>query len=564
MFDSATVAISLLLLVAIAVIVVQMRLIRRMQGKASAETVSDQQAMDRQPADQLAEKPGDLFTAQHFRDLVDLAVDAILQGDPAGNIIGANRMALQLSGYTRDELIGMNIQRLFAPKELEAVPLRYDRLKGGEVVLNERMLTRKDGTQVLIEMNTKMMPNGTYQAFIRDCTERRQIRESLVQARHAAESANEAKSLFLANMSHEIRTPLNAVIGMNSILAERLEPGELRDLAKDAMSAANNLLDIISDVLDLSKIEAGKLELMEVVFEPRQIISQLERMFNPMMREKRLQFEISLATSVPECLIGDPARVQQIGVNLLSNAIKFTEFGTVKLQVAAAPVEDNRVELLLTVSDSGKGISPENMEQIFNPFVQENLTTTRKFGGTGLGLTISRYLAEMMGGSVLVESKVGQGSSFTCSVVCGVSEKKFPVRLAPESVPARTQPLKVLVAEDSVVNRKMMEAILRMEGHRATFAENGYEAVAAWQNNKFDLILMDIQMPEMDGVTATRQIRKAESSTGTRVPIIALTAYAMAGDKERFLSSGMDAYLAKPITVEQLRELLNKHGANNE
>jgi CheY-like chemotaxis protein len=287
-------------------------------------------------------------------------------------------------------------------------------------------------------------------------------------------------------------------------------------------------------------------------------------MFIPMMRQKRIQFEVSLAATVPECLIGDPARVQQIGVNLLSNAIKFTDFGTIKLLVAAAPMEDNRVELLLTVTDSGKGISPENMEQIFNPFVQENLTTTRKFGGTGLGLTISRHLAEMMGGSVLVESKVGHGSSFTCSVICGVSEKKFPVRLAPEAVAASIQPLKVLVAEDSVVNRKMMEAILRMEGHRATFAGNGYEAVAAWQNDSFDIILMDIQMPEMDGVTATKRIRDAEAATGAHVPIIALTAYAMAGDRERFLSSGMDAYLAKPITVEQLRELLNNHGANNE
>jgi len=497
-----------------------------------------------------------------FRTLLDLAADMILQGDPSGIIVSANQQAEQLTGYSRLELIGMNISRLFSDEERQRVPLRYDLLKLGQTVLSERLLLRKDGSLVPIEMNSKMMPDGTYQTFVRDVSQRTQTEQELIKARHAAEGANEAKSLFLANMSHEIRTPLNAIIGINSLLAERLEQGELKELAKDSMAAANNLLDIISDVLDISKIEAGKLEVVMVPFDPRMLINQLERMFGTMVREKGLRFEVSLSSGLPGLILSDPARIQQIGVNLLSNALKFTRQGLIRLRIAGNSISDDQLELELVVSDSGKGILPENLERVFSPFIQEDLSTTRKYGGTGLGLAISRHLAEMLGGTISVESRIGEGSTFTCRIPCQVSKKELVAleQAAWQEKQSIARRLRILVAEDSVVNCKMMEAILRMEGHRVRFADNGRKAIEAWKQESFDLILMDIQMPEMDGIQATAAIRATEAEKGGHIPIIALTAYAMSGDKQRFLDAGMDAYLPKPITAEQLRRLLWEHG----
>lgn len=499
---------------------------------------------------------------ERFRTLIDLAADAILQADLAGTLIGANRQAETLTGYLQTELIGMNIAQLFSEEERKQVPFRYDLLKQGQTVMHERLLLRKDGSQVPIEMNSKMMPDGTYQAFMRDFSERKRIEQELVQARHAAESANEAKSLFLANMSHEIRTPLNAIIGINSLLVERLDAGELKELAKDSMAAANNLLDIISDVLDISRIESGKLEIVSVPFEPRMLLNQLDRMFGAIIREKGLRFEVSLAASLSGLLVSDPARIQQIGVNLLSNALKFTEQGIIRLRLSGTAIDDNTMQLELVVSDSGKGIQSENLERVFTPFVQEDLSTTRKFGGTGLGLSISRHLAEMLGGTITVESRLGEGSSFSCLIPCQISKRETVERADAERDEAQSlcRRMRILVAEDSVVNCKMMEAILRMEGHRVRFADTGLKAVEAWRQESFDLILMDIQMPEMDGMQATAIIRADEAEKGGHIPIIALTAYAMSGDKQRFLDAGMDAYLPKPITTEQLRRLLWEYG----
>jgi PAS domain S-box-containing protein len=499
---------------------------------------------------------------ERFRTLIDLAVDTILQGDNTGTIIGANLQAEALTGYSRQELIGMKIDQLFSDAEQRLKPLRYDLLKQGETVRNERQLLRKDGGQVAVEMNTKMMPDGTYQSFIRDFSVRIQIEKDLVQARHAAEGASEAKSLFLANMSHEIRTPLNAIIGINSLLSERLEAGELKELAKDSMAAANNLLDIISDVLDISKIEAGKLEIVTVPFDPRMLTNQLERMFGTMVREKGLRFEVSLSSGLPGQILSDPARIQQIGVNLLSNALKFTQQGVIRLRLSGSEVQNGAMSLELMVSDSGKGILPQNLERVFSPFVQEDLSTTRKYGGTGLGLAITRHLVEMLGGTISVESRIGEGSTFTCKIPCKVTVKEVveSISTGVEQDPTSARRLRILVAEDSVINCKMMEAILRMEGHRVRFADNGRSAVETWQQEPFDMILMDIQMPEMDGVEATAAIRAVEAEKGGHIPIIALTAYAMIGDKQHFLNAGMDAYLPKPITAEQLRRLLWEYG----
>lgn len=377
----------------------------------------------------------------------------------------------------------------------------------------------------------------------------------LEQAQQEARSASVTKGLFLANMSHEIRTPLNAIVGINSLLAEQLPVGELKDLSGDAVIAANNLLEIISDVLDLSRIESGKLAIKPVPFEPRMLVSHLEKTFYNQIKSKGLQFEVSLSHDTPDYLLADPARIQQIAANLLSNAVKFTERGSISLQLGSS-VDGENLLVHLVVSDTGKGIKPQYLEQIFKPFEQEDLGTTRKYGGTGLGLAVSRNLAEMMGGSISVQSTPDKGSVFTCTIPCKLYKRQPDLadkQLTTDKAKEFCRGLKILVAEDSPVNSKMLEAILRLDGHHVSFAVNGQQAVDLWQEQPFDLILMDIQMPIMDGVQATTAIRKAEKTGAKRIPIIALTAYALSGDKERFLESGMDAYLAKPITVEQLR-----------
>lgn len=512
-----------------------------------------------------------------YRELVQQSDSIILRWNRDGMITFFNDYGLRFFGFENDELVGHGLFETIVPldqddgrdllamiRDIFVHPEQYrtnvnqNRRKNGELVWiswNNRPIYDEQGLAV------EMLSVGSdVSALKRVEEELRESKTELERAREQAEAANEAKSLFLANMSHEIRTPLNAVIGINSLLVERVEAGELKELAQDAMAAANNLLDIISDVLDLSKIEAGKLALVSVPFDPRLVVNQLERMFGLLAQEKGISLEMAISSSLPSPLAGDPARIQQIGVNLLGNAIKFTDQGTVRLELSGRALDSGSVELSLKVSDSGKGISPENIERIFNPFIQEDLSTTRKFGGTGLGLTISRRLTELMGGTLSVESRPGKGSSFTATVRCTTCCELAPSK--PKQV-VRGQmltSLRILVAEDAAVNRKMMEALLRMERHRARFVENGREAVAAWREEAFDLILMDIQMPEMDGIQATIEIRKAEEVTGGHIPIIALTAYAMSGDKDRFLKAGMDGYLAKPITVDQLRELLLSYG----
>jgi len=516
---------------------------------------------------------------RNYRELVQGADSIILRWRRDSSISFINDYGATFFGFTPAELLGQSLCQTIVPHTqsdgrdpCQVLIDIFEHVEQHRANLHQNC--RKDGTLVWISWNNRpiiddqgqvaeMLSVGT------DITARKEVEDTLrnneqelILARKAAEGANDSKSLFLANMSHEIRTPLNAIIGINSLLVERMDPGELKELARDSMAAANNLLDIISDVLDISKIEAGKLEIVKVPFDPRMLINQLERMFSAMVREKGLVFEVSLSTGLPKSLLSDPARIQQIGVNLLSNALKFTKQGTVRLRLSGIPVDDVTVLLELRVSDSGKGILPENMERVFSPFVQEDLSTTRTYGGTGLGLAISKHLVEMLGGSISVESQVGEGSVFICKIPCKVSMKEaaeISVAILDESQ-SICRRLKILVAEDSVINSKMMEAILRMEGHSVCFADNGRKAVDAWQQELFDLILMDIQMPEMDGVQATAAIRSIESEKGGHIPIVALTAYAMSGDKQRFLDAGMDAYLAKPVTVEQLRRLLWEYG----
>jgi PAS domain S-box-containing protein len=389
----------------------------------------------------------------------------------------------------------------------------------------------------------------------------RQSEEQLRVAKEAAESANEAKSRFLANISHELRTPMNAILGMTDLtLAEELSPS-VRDALQTVKDSADMLLSLLNELLDFSRIEAGKLTLESRPFALRATIDETLKSLALKAKEKGLHFTYRVAADTPDFLVGDSVRLRQVLVNLLSNAIKFTDHGTVSLEVDTNSQAADEAELQFVVEDSGVGIAREEQERIFAPFVQAGPSPTAHRGGTGLGLSIAASIVQMMGGRMTVESDPGRGSTFSFTAKFGLTAAipapQQPVPPTVQDTAARS--LRVLLAEDTPANQKLVARILAKRGHEVQIAENGVQAIELAQAQAFDAILMDVQMPLMDGIQATAAIRTLQQQQGSRrVPIIAMTAYAMKGDQERCLAADMDAYLAKPINRRELVELVER------
>lgn len=498
----------------------------------------------------------------HLNTLINTIPDLVWLKDAGGAYLSCNHRFEQFFGALESEIVGRTDYD-FVDKELADSYRDHDRkaIEAGGSSVNEEWITfARDGHRELVE--TIKLPMYDCDGMLigvlgvsRNITERKQMEKNLREAKVAADSANRAKSQFLANMSHEIRTPLNGILGMSQLLGMTELTQEQQEYVAALQLSGKNLLSLISDILDLSKIEAGKTALEWSEFSLRQCLNDVFMMQKPAAFEKRLALDMDIAKDIPFLLVSDQLRIKQILHNLLGNAVKFTREGNVTVTAQLLERYDSAVLIQITICDTGIGIAPENRDNIFKPFTQEDGSISRKYGGTGLGLTISRRLTELLGGTISVESTPGAGSCFTVTLPFAIGSETAISLMVPDKpmISWEGPPLRILFVEDDPINITFGTSLLRKLGHEFIAVENGRECLAALeQQGRFDLVLMDINMPFINGEEALCEIRKRELDSSLHQSVIALTAYSMRENKEQFLQAGFDGYVSKPLTASEL------------
>ncbi len=538
---------------------------------------------------------------------LEYAGDAIITVDPAGNIISWNKGAERIYGYTKEEVLGRSI-RILDPPSFRAFDRQLIQCAIATGVSSDIEILRRtrSGQDLTVSLTVSAIMDHTGQVLgvctiERDISQQKQFEDEMqrqnerleltVQERTAelqaakddAEAASQAKSIFLAKMSHEIRTPMNGVLGMLELVLNSSLTAKQQRFIETAFNSGKLLLNILNDILDLSKIEAGQFNLHTVDFDLFQVIEDVAELFASQAQNKGIHLAYLIEPDLPAAVHGDPLRLRQIFVNLIGNAIKFTAEGEVFIRVRSLNMHADHIDLCAEVRDTGIGIPQDDQAHIFDSFSQADGSTTRQYGGTGLGLAIAKQLAEMMGGHIGVDSTPGVGSTFWFTAQLRYQEmnrestlsrpprswspptdRTLTVRhqatthcnLEDEQTPTASQ-VRVLLAEDNPVNQEVVLAMLESLGYEIDLVENGKQALDAFLQTPYDLVLMDCQMPEMDGFKATQAIR-AQEKGATRTPIVALTANVMSGDRERCLAAGMDDYLAKPFDLNGLRDLFNQ------
>jgi len=506
---------------------------------------------------------------QYYRTLINASPDVITMMDTAGKITFVSPRTYELYGIPE----GTDAKSLSAieyvhPDYHDIAVERLREISHGRCTNSpyEYRLVTHDGTPFWGELTSEVIrgDDGEVKEIItitRDISERKKLEESLVTAKESAEAASRAKSVFLATMSHEIRTPLSGIIGMVDLLGTTSLTAEQRNYQEKARSRAGALLAMLNDILDLSKIEAGRFELESVSLSLMSVLEDISDLFLHEFTEKGIAYSSSVGPGVPPMVKGDPVRLRQVLINLLGNALKFTGSGEVTLAMALVEDDEKSSLLRFSISDTGIGISESRVGEIFEPFTQAEVTNTRRFGGTGLGLSISKHLVEHMGGEIGVESSEGKGWTFWFTVRREKSNDEAAEEPGEEAwaAEATSRGYSILLAEDDPVNREAVTAMLRKAGYEVRAVPDGIEVLKAFISRPFDLVLMDCQMPGMDGYEAARAIVSSPGATrGREIPIIAMTASAIAGDREKCLEAGMKDYITKPFTMPVLLGALQK------